>query len=253
MSYQKYTTFRDAIYATMVAALEERCQRLISFIAPLDITVEDVKNLLVKDEDRETLFRASSLCDLTVRNAGTIWPVPLGYTRRVSRYTTTTIDPSLSFNFVDRVQYVFPDYSKEGPIINQAPEVAKKINEWIKDRLAIGLEFATAKNTFQMLNERLTTAAQVRYYFPGVLTLLEDITNSQPDRAVALRNKLSEAKLPANTPNLGPQVAARCREATALIARTKLIPKEAPQPAQVRLYFAATEYYPEGNPDISLL
>lgn len=243
---QKYSTFSDNLYERMVSALEARCARLVEAIAPTDITVEDVKALLVKDEDREVLFRASMLCDRTVREVGTIWPVPDGFVRREYRYRLGPPEPTLLFKFADPPTYMFPSYTLQGPIIGQAPTLELKISNWIAQRLEIGLEFAKAKNTFRVLNEQLCTAAQVRYYFPSVITLLEDVGNEN------MLRRLHTAKIPKDVPNLGNIVRLRCREATEAIARTKLLPDQV-TPGFMKLVFTAREYHPVGAESVYLI
>ncbi len=244
---QKYSTFSDNLYDGMVNALEARCARLVEAIAPDDITIEDVKALLVKDEDREVLFRASSLCERTVREVGTIWPVPEGFVRRDRHYYPPyKPDATLLFKFTEPVTYMFPSYTLQGPAIGQAPALELKISNWVEQRLEIGVEFARAKETVKYLNERLSSAAQVRYYFPSVITLLEDVGNEN------MLRRLHTAKIPKYVPNLGNIVRLRCREATEAIARTKPLPKQVTS-GFVQLVFTAREYHPVVDESVYLI
>ena len=238
----RFTTFTDSVFSSMKSRLNAYGATLLNYVEAPSVTETDVKNLLVHNKDREVLDRASRICDIGVREVGTMWTVPDGY----RRHTSVGL-PNLLFRFKDKVNYIFPNYTIKGPVIEGNEKLARAIDDWIRRRLEAGVAVAKALDTFENVCLRLQTAQEVRYYFPAVMALLDSRYSPAEER---LLKKLSAAgnKIPPNVKNLGPEVRSACKEACALIARATMLPRDNPATPPVDLWFSAYTYATdEGN------
>lgn len=141
----------------------------------------------------------------------------------------------LSVGFTNPLDRLLPKTCLSDGIHDEnEPELYAKTVAWIDRRYNLGVEFGRLKAVFEQLNGELSSAQQLVFYFEGLTTLLE----MSPDEAHKDQaHRLREAKIPGKLPSIAPELRTAARDATKLVARCLLFPKDAVNTSEVSLAF----------------
>lgn len=200
-------------------SLHKLYMRSISHIAPPDLMPQDIYGMIVKSKDMLRLQQIENdtkdfaLAGLTyARNSITLaLPMPNG---ALAQTLVTMKQP---------MQGLLPAYATVDGLHGEEPPHPELVN-WIERRFMIGERFARASDVFSKLNNRLSTMAQMKMFFNGIVALLDMDEDSKKQA-----NRAREAIMPASFPSLDRTLRDGGIEATQTIAQALLFPVEPPQ------------------------
>jgi hypothetical protein len=155
-----------------------------------NLTVEEMVTAFWPEELREQSVEVTKLFNASWDNA------------LVLRMPTRSPVKALRFQFVG---HPAPAVPKEPLRLSKAdPVVANKINDWAEHEVSTAQNYGLVTRVLEELNNRCTSAAQVRFFWPAIIQLLDHVEgDDQPAlKARALAAKLRMAKPPARLPSL---------------------------------------------------
>lgn len=110
--------------------------------------------------------------------------------------------------------------------------VMLKVTDYLMQYAEVSKQFSLAMRVLEELDKRLGSDAQMRFFWPAVLILLEQHDDAEMK---ATADKLRVSKPPRNSPYLPEWVRTACRDTSASIAAASMIPLAEPEPLPVTI------------------
>lgn len=186
-----------------------------------ELKPDDVKRMVIRPEDIEVLDRAYALIYGTQSSGGTHNFQILLPWKDVVTGVKVTLTCNSGFNFL------IPNYVDGDRFIPPECETRSKIESWVHERVEHGIEWGRVLEVFRYLQERCTSPQQLRFYFPGIVTLL---VNSGDAKLEKLASKLRSARMPNEFLSLNREAKDYIAAANATLATSQLFLQGA-QPA----------------------
>lgn len=181
---------------------------------------DDIKRMVLKSDDIEVLERAYNI----------MYPPTAGYgTHNIKirlpwKDVATGIQVSLHSS--SGFRFLIPHYVDDQNLTPPPCNTRDKIEAWVTERLNHGVEWGRVVEVFRYLQERCTTPQQLRFYFPGIVTLL---VNSDDAKLVQMGSKLRSARTPTEFISLNREAKDYIAAANATLATAQLF-LQSPQP-----------------------
>jgi hypothetical protein len=102
------------------------------------------------------------------------------------------------------------------------PNLVSTIGGWVTQQVSVGYDFGRVKRVLEILNTKCKDAAQVRFFFPGILTLCS-VECNDPSVLGAFAESIRAYKTPDKIPVLGPGLLSECQKASGIIAMSQLL------------------------------
>lgn len=186
-----------------------------------ELNPDDVKRMVILPEHMEVLDHAYTiLYGANERGGSHNFQVRIPW-KDVVTGCKVTLNSQRGFNFL------LPNYVDDEHFIPPACETRTKIEEWAKERIAHGIEWGRVVEVFRYLQERCTTPQQLRFYFPGIVTLLVNTGDAKLEK---LGSKLRSARTPTEFLSLNRETKEYITAANATLATAQLF-LQSPQPA----------------------
>lgn len=209
--------FSSKRYAIIYNALNQLSSRFLDNF-PCPLTPDEVQEMVIKSEHRELAAHANALYnpDSRIQDFNISIAVPTQYG-----------NVGVTLHNRNGHRFLFPHYLKGNNFTPEASPTLDKIQNWLKDRIRNGLEWGLVRDVFDYLNDACETPQQLRFYFPGVVTLM---MNTKDDAILSLANKLRTTRIPSEYISMTPQIKEALAQANATLALVQLI--GAPRDAQ---------------------
>lgn len=124
--------------------------------------------------------------------------------------------------------FLLPSYADTRPAFVPSPsETLSRIQKWLAHRIEVGIEWGRVEDVFDYLNNVCETPQQMRFYFPGLVTLM---VNSGDDPTIKLGNKLRTARTPTNFISLNREQKEYIGLANTALATAQLFLNNTPPP-----------------------
>lgn len=219
------TAFSSKRYAVIYNALNTLTHRFLNNF-PCPLAPEDVRRMVIKPEHRELAEQANALFNPD---------------NRTQEYSINILVPT-HYGNVDVTlrnenghRFLLPPYLKgSASYTPEACPTLNKIENWLKERIRQGLEWGLVRDVLDYLNDVCETPQQLRFYFPGIITLM---MNTKDDAIMKLANNIRAARIPTNYITMTPAMKEALAQANATLALVQLIgaPREAQHDCQALL------------------
>ena len=185
-----------------------------------ELNPEEIKHMVVRPEHIAVLDQAYDIMYGST-SAGTH-----NFAIRIPRKdivtgVKVTLHSGSGFNFL------MPAYVNDDTIA-QPCEARDKIERWVEERITRGIEWGRVVEVFRYLQERCTSPQQLRFYFPGIVTLL---VNTGDDKLEKIGAKLRSARTPSEFLTLNREAKEYITAANATLATAQLF-LQSPTPAR---------------------
>ena len=177
-------------------------RRMLS-IYEIEINPREVVDAVVPSEEREILNQARKL---GMRPEVYHSNVAFEYRGNRIRIDCSTCDPLPKYA-VTKDQTLLPEYP-----------FADKLKSWADDIIDVQTRFSLGEHVLNLLNDKCASPKQVRYFLPGIVTLLK------LGGADGMAAKLSAASVVRNPPALPSGSRQAIMDYNALIAQASLLP-----------------------------
>lgn len=210
-----FTTSRRYQIDSVISGL---ARRLVNS-AKNEVTHDDVIQCFIKPEHRQM---AVTMNDLFGLNGPTAFAFAHAYKG------PNSVGVQLAVNFgPDDVRFSIPNYASNGVLPDAPEESLKRINNWVRRRIALGREFGQASDVFDLLCDKCVSARAVAFLMPTVAALVAQIPDDDGRLKVAkFHDTLTRTGQPP-LPMLNPEIREAVELAQGSFARALLISSEA--------------------------
>lgn len=215
------TAFSDKRSTIINQSIHQLFRRVLNYFE-CELTQQEVRDMLIPHQHHEILKQAYEILH------------PNGKSSNHTLTTQVTINGTakpveISLNSSSGFEFLVPDDVRTRPYKFAIPsEGTSKAIKWLEQRIEHGIEWGRVLDVFNFLDRQCTTPQQVRFYFPGVVTLL---VNSGEDSLEKIGNKLRSARTPATFLMLSREQKEYISQANSTLATAQLFLQSAP-PAQ---------------------
>lgn len=181
---------------------------------PCPVTEAEVEEMITRPEDRPILRQAIEI--LNPERTASTHHIALHFRTKEHQYQEAVMYSKDGFSFL------VPHYirqSRNAYVPNTSP-VTERITKWIDERIQRGREWGLVRDTYDYLNNVCESPQQMRFYFPGIVTLM---VNSKDEQVVALANKLRTTKAPTNYLSLSREQKEALSQVNATLAMVQLL------------------------------
>lgn len=184
---------------------------------PVEFTEKDFLDELVPNKLREYVRKGPLIFQvLSQPTSYTNMTVPIG-------------DVSYTFTFTSCINsrgnvLLMPN----GPYLEWSEDKpsCQRLAAWAGDVANLRMEFGIVKATLDHLMEHCASAANIRYFMPTVMLLLEHNVPQEDEKERAFIDSLRQPKVPTTFPPLPTWVREGCKQAAQTLAMVSLIPEK---------------------------
>lgn len=227
------TAFSDKRAGVILNSVRQLFQRVQMYFE-CDLRAEEVQRMLIPTEQRAVLDQAYSIMYGTNHYVSSHNVNVMGRIPSVSKTTEVQIYSSSGFMFL------LPNSVKNRPYQTLTPsDETAKVESWLEHRAQLGVEWGRVLDVFNFLNDHCETPQQMRFYFPGIVTLM---VNSGDDGVEQMGNKLRTVRKPNHFLALNREIKEYLGQANATLATVQLLLQSSPPPRpDVRLSVSSIE------------
>lgn len=212
------TAFSDKRSTIISQSIRQLFTRVLQYF-DCELTQQEVKDMFITKEHQEILDKAYAI----LHPEGSTTSHTLG-TRIALAAAAKPIE--VQINSRSGFEFLVPDAVRSRPYNFALPsEGTEKVIKWIEQRMELGIEWGRVLDVFNFLDGECVTPQQVRFYFPGVVTLL---VNSNEPNLEKMGNKLRSARTPANFLMLSREQKEYISQANSTLATAQLFLQSAP-------------------------
>jgi len=175
--------------------------RMVAVTRPPELSHQDVLDLFAPVEHHDLLWRASDVARLGY-----------GHDKHLDRKWDG--GANVRFHLNGKAPLLPRDLIWNASRV----DIIKVIDAWVAERQVIGITYGRVRVLLNKLDELCNTPEQVRYFWPGVLALL-----NLSDEMAALTERLQNTKAPGNVPNIPVEIRRTCRTCAGSVAAAVLL------------------------------
>jgi hypothetical protein len=197
-------------------SLENLFHRAIRYHSAPELSSQDIYRMVVKPSDMARLQKIEAEIDdfelqglsRELQYISVDMPMPNGNRSAVS------------IHMLKPMRGLLPAYSLMGMHDEEPPHPG--VSAWLERRFEIGVKFARAGDAFDMLNRKFSSPAQMKFFFNGVLALIEMCDEDETSKKLA--DCLRDVPMPKTWPSISRELRDGGLEATRTIANALLFP-----------------------------
>lgn len=192
--------------------------RMLSHYTPCELTMDEVVAQFYPDHLKEAAYTLADAFNL-------------GY-GRISHFSTKIEASGVPMNITlqwSGANPIAPLVPKTIKPFNPDTPTGQKILSWVTSRVEVGKQFGIARAVFRELNEVCGSEQQLRFFFPSVL-ILADQLGAHHEEYKTLADKLRPSKTPRILPPIPQWVREGIPIATTAITAASLMPDAAKHP-----------------------